>query len=290
MTDSDFSAEDSKVLTPTEVAQDWKEFRWGKRWNLSNIPRKPQPIEWIVNQIIPKRSLNMVYGLPGHAKTMVVLDICMCAAAGAPWLRRNEFWTEEAKVLWMDLDSGRDVMNERLVAMHRVHGNKDMSFDYYSFPVRGLNLSKYEDTEDTIQLIKELGSTLVVFDTFKRVAGDKDENSSDIDLVLGAMRRIISETGCSVIAIHHANKGSGEGQTRMRGSTAIAGGVDNGYFIEYIEEAGSQARFSFRHEKARRGSPIRPFEFRIESERDKRGATVKLYCKMFETSKGFVGG
>jgi RecA-family ATPase len=270
--------------------EDWMAYRFGKMWTLDTIPKKAQPIDWIVYQMLPRRSLAMFYGLPGHAKSLIVMDMCMCAAAGKPWLGRGEFWTKKSKILWMDVDQGSDVMNERLIAMHAVHGVPDMVFNYYSFPTRGLNLSRYEDVEDVIKLVKELGSEVVVFDTFKRVAGDISENSSDIDLVLGAFRRVMSETGCSVIAIHHANKGDGEGQTRMRGSTAIAGGVDNGFFVEYIKEVTGPARFQVTHEKFRRTEPVRPFEFRIESKKDKQGATVQLNCSMFETAKGFVGG
>ncbi len=279
-----------KVLTPDGGVPDWKAYRFGKLWSLGTIPKTPIPMEWAVHQIIPKRSLSLFYGAPGHAKSLVVMDMCMCVASGKEWLGRKEFWTAKSKVLWLDLDMGTDAMNERLVAMNAVHGAPGAVFNYYSFPTRGLNLSKYEDVEDLINLVLELGSEIVVVDTFKRVAGDCDENSSAIDLVLGAMRRVISETGCAIIAIHHSNKNvGGAGQTRIRGSTAIAGGIDCGYHIEYVEEADAQARFSLKQEKARRGTPVRPFEFRIESKKSKAGATTELSCKMFEVAKPFVG-
>jgi hypothetical protein len=48
-----------------------------------------------------------------------------------------------------------------------------------------------------------------------------DENSADMSLVMEALERVARDTGCTVVALHHAGKGSNGRPVTGRGSSAI---------------------------------------------------------------------
>ncbi len=51
---------------------------------LKEIAELP-PVTWLVNGLIPKQSLAMIYGEPGGGKTFTALDIALTVAHGAQW-------------------------------------------------------------------------------------------------------------------------------------------------------------------------------------------------------------
>ena len=58
-----------------------------ERFAVESIPAfnsKPMPT-WIVQNVLPRAQLCVLYGAPGSGKSFTALDIVMCVARGTPW-------------------------------------------------------------------------------------------------------------------------------------------------------------------------------------------------------------
>src|SRR3972149_12168612 len=75
---------------------------------------------YVVKPLLVLPSLNLFYGIPGSLKTNVLMDLAVCLSLGRQWLKSSEgfegFKVEHLPVLWVDYDSGHDILHERFSA------------------------------------------------------------------------------------------------------------------------------------------------------------------------------
>ena len=93
----------------------------GDTWQLRTLKdaraTRP-PLQYIVPGI-SVGSLSIVYGAPGTLKSMLLADLCVCVAMGAPWLSPlpgesgSGLSTLQVPVMWLDFDNGRRRTDER---------------------------------------------------------------------------------------------------------------------------------------------------------------------------------
>lgn len=218
---------------------------------------KPKPREWLVQDVVECEKLTMLVGPPGSYKSLLAMDLAFAVASGSPWLPSGKngfavsidgaefkqltpFKTKQADVLWIDLDQGSDEMARRMWALRKEYSTiKNTSFRYSNMP--NLNLA---DGASLDWIVREVGSArLLVIDTFRRTfPWEMDENSSSVDQILKALRQVVRATNVSVLLLHHTNKGSRKAiQDNIRGSIAIAGGLDRAFLITKEEDAGDNA-------------------------------------------------
>ncbi|HAS6762870.1 TPA: AAA family ATPase [Vibrio parahaemolyticus] len=79
------------------------------------------------------------------------------------------------------------------------------------------------------------GKRLMVLDTLRRFHIEDENVSGPMSQVIGRMEAIATETGCSIVFLHHSNKGSviggGDQQQSSRGSSVL---VDNIRWQSYL--------------------------------------------------------
>ena len=63
------------------------------------------PVEWIVNGLIYRKSVTVLYGDGGTKKTWSAMHLAACVASGAPW---GDFQTVRQRVLFIDEENGED--------------------------------------------------------------------------------------------------------------------------------------------------------------------------------------
>ena len=82
-----------------------------------------------------------------------------------------------------------------------------------------------------------LGLELLVVDSFNAASPEADENDARSALMLQHAGRFANATGCTVIFIHHARKGSGgDRRESVRGSTAIFAACDRVFEFDELEK------------------------------------------------------
>lgn len=220
--------------------------------------------EWLVPSVIPLRALSCIYGSTGTTKTFLALDLVAACAAGQSWLTLN---TRPSKAIYIAFEGN---LRDRVAAVAQKRRMSQADLDSIRWVDASLiNLCTEVHREALRQAVGEIvgrwpqdAPVLVVIDTLAASMAGGDENSSvGMGVVVGALRGLITEFGCTVLLIHHTGKDSSRG---MRGNSLLECGVDAVLALRKCESRRSQdtpyKRFCMTGEKLRDGDS----GFRIE--------------------------
>lgn len=232
----------------------------------------------IVEKIAPVASVILWYGAPGHLKSNLVFDMAFSVASGYSWLSglpgKGEcagFAVSKSPVLWVDVDNGEDVICERLAAFARARGVVDVPFFWISFPTPALSAA--QGLENLIACAKKIKPGLMVFDNLLRIAGVRDENSSEMDAAMFNLRLLAEKSRASIQVIHHRNKRleNGRDGNSIRGHSSIEAGIDNAFLVQREDNSDI---VTVKNVKSRR-RPVDLFSALWTYENDDDGETLK---------------
>lgn len=242
---------------------------------------KPQPqIQWLIENLIIKKSISTVFGKAGAKKTYSMLDLGVCAATGEDWL---DFKTKQCPVLIVDEESGKDRMLRRLHETMHGHQVKAGQTKIKFVSLSALRLLEPLEQNELLVLVLKTGAKLVIIDALVDVLIGGDENSStDMQTLFQGLRRIADVTGAAFIVIHHTNRAD-----KYRGSSAMPGAID---LMLKVESKDDSPNIDFESEKTR---DIEPTQFAAVAHFD--NGTFKLTSSSpkpkqehFSTSESFV--
>ena len=196
-----------------------------------------EPVEWLVQGVIPQRSFVALYAPPASFKSFVALDIAECIATGRPFLG-NQI-SKRGAVLYI-AGEGHGGIGTRIKALKIHHGTPEGTPVY--FLRRQVNLrSSQTDLKDLVAAIDDLKAIheihfeMIIIDTLARAFGGGNENASeDMGAFITAAGAIQGKYECSLLVVHHAGKDATKG---LRGHSSLLGAVDTELEIIRIEGA-----------------------------------------------------
>jgi hypothetical protein len=196
-----------------------------------------EPVEWLVQGVIPQRSFVALYAPPASFKSFVALDIAECIATGRAFLG-NQI-SKQGAVLYI-AGEGHGGIGTRIKALKIHHGTPEGTPVY--FLRRQVNLrSSQTDLKDLVQAIddlkamNEINFEMIIIDTLARAFGGGNENASeDMGAFITAAGAIQGKYECSLLVVHHAGKDATKG---LRGHSSLLGAVDTELEIIRIEGA-----------------------------------------------------
>lgn len=158
--------------------------RLTERWEVLGIEELLQPprrAEYLIDGLLRKPSLSCWYGPPGDLKSMLLMDLAVCAASGQDWLaplpnvsQGGGFHVQQGPVLWLDMDNGPDRLKERFGALCRARGITNAPIYAISLPRPVFDASKPEEADLLAAQVKRLGAVLLVVDNLGTVSGGRD--------------------------------------------------------------------------------------------------------------------
>jgi hypothetical protein len=187
---------------------------------------KDEPVEWLVESIIPKRSFVALFAPPASWKSFIALDLAEAIATGRDWMGYKI--PKKGAVLFIS-GEGHGGMGARVKAC-KIQNNSPDGANLYVIRAQINIRSSQEDFDALINAINELIAQidepleLIILDTLMRMSGGNfNENSSE------DMGGFISQTGklqqiynCALMVIHH----SGKHIKGLRGHSSLLGAVD----------------------------------------------------------------
>lgn len=196
-----------------------------------------EPVEWLIEGVIPKKAFVALYAPPASFKSFVALDIAECIATGREFLTKTV--KHQGAVLYI-AGEGHGGIGARIKAMKKHHSTPAGAPVF--FLRKQINLrSSATDIQDLIQAVDDIQAThdinfeLVVIDTLARAFGGGNENASeDMGAFITAAGAIQGRYNCALLVVHHAGKDATKG---LRGHSSLLGAVDTELEIIRIEDA-----------------------------------------------------
>lgn len=212
------------------AAQDNRSF---KKYSLLDLMEMPEK-EWLVDNVIGKKDIGMVFGPPEAGKTFAVIDMAICCNLGINCADR--FQVEKPLTVAYCAGEGVSGLKSRFesaLKKHKTCADSLKNFIFFSTMPQLYSGTK-NNTADSIEtFIREYELDLSIgkaapldilfIDTLHTATVGADENSSkDMGTVLHSCRLASNKLRCAVILVHHTDKpGNAE-----RGSSALRGAMD----------------------------------------------------------------
>ncbi|WP_298207443.1 AAA family ATPase [Ferrimicrobium sp.] len=168
--------------------------------------RKP---DWLLKGWLMKGCLHMIAGRPGCGKSTVLAALVAGLSHGRGPLGDA---IEPRHIRWLSVEEHEDIVTARLYVSGAAPANaKNLSTD-----VGPLSLPR-----DMATLKEEMGGLdLLVIDGLGYSVGGRSESYQAVGELLAGLASIAAETGCAIIGIAHAPKGTGNSDAPVIGSTA----------------------------------------------------------------------
>ena len=196
-----------------------------------------EPVEWLINGVIPQKSFVALYAPPASFKSFIALDIAECIATGRAFLG-NEI-TRKGAVLYI-AGEGHGGIGSRIKALKTHHNTPENTPVYFLRRQVNLRSSKTDlqslvDAIDDLKAINDINFELIIIDTLARAFGGGNENASeDMGAFITAAGAIQGRYECGLLVVHHAGKDATKG---LRGHSSLLGAVDTELEIIRIEGA-----------------------------------------------------
>lgn len=211
------------------------------------------PEQWLAAGLIPAGAITMLSGDGGAYKSYILLHLAACLSTGQLFL--NHFEVQKTAVLIVDEENGPALLQKRLRTML-----DDSTGSIYNICDSGFVFN--DNAVDKLIVFaksKEIG--VIIFDSYVRMLGNADENSSrDTAQIFKSIRRI-REAGIATIIIHHNRKQSDRNfgvAQNMRGSSDLRNAPD--YHIG-ISSKGQEIQIE--QSKARATKPLPKFTVKV---------------------------
>jgi len=185
-----------------------------------------EPVEWLIDNVLPKKAFCALYGPPGSYKSFVALDIAEAVATGRPWMGRE---VQAAGAVLYICGEGFGGIGARIKAC-KMHNKTQAGAEIYVIRAAINMRSSAEDFNLLVASIKDLMEKsgvqfeLVQIDTLARAFGGGNENNSeDMGAFIHNAGRIQRMLGCAMMVLHHSGKDATKG---LRGHSSLLGAVD----------------------------------------------------------------
>lgn len=185
-----------------------------------------EPVEWLIQDVLPRNSFSALYGSPGSYKSFVALDIAEAVATGRTWMGHEV--TQPGAVLYI-AGEGFGGIGARIKAC-KMHNATAAGAEIYVIRA-ALNLRSSENDFDLLMasiddLVQRTDAKfeLVQIDTLARAfGGGQENNSEDMGAFIHNLGRIQRKLQCATMVLHHSGKDATKG---LRGHSSLLGAVD----------------------------------------------------------------
>lgn len=177
-----------------------------------------KPMEWLVQELLPKAEMAVVYGESGSGKSFLVLDLCAAITRGILW---RGLKARPGSVVYAAAE-GASGLRGRLRAYAQAHGVPLSALPAVISDVPNF-LAPDEIAASAKQILKWGRPDLIVVDTLSASTPGGNENSGeDMGLVVAHCKFLHRKTGALVLLVHHSGKDAAKGARGWSGLKAAA--------------------------------------------------------------------
>ena len=177
--------------------------------------------EWLVDGVIPKRGVGVIFGASQSFKSFVAMHMSLCAARKLSWASRP---VEFAPVVYIGAEGYEAIWLREAAKI----GAEPPTAIEFALVAAAPNLGRTDgDLPALIATIDSIGVVpgLVIVDTAAKVMSGADENNQGAAALLCNGEALSRHYGCFVLLVHHTGWGD-DAQKRTRGWSGLPFGLD----------------------------------------------------------------
>ena len=181
----------------------------------------PKP-SYLIDQVLPEGIVTALGAYTGTGKSLVTLSMIKALLTKEPLWGKFKV-KKKGPVLLIDEETPESFLRDRLEKMNFME-----DFPLYFLHFQDVRLDSPGCLDTLKNKVREIKPLLIVIDSLIRVHRKKEDDATEMSIVMHALRGL-ANLGTTVLIIHHHKKGDGVINQRLRGSSDIPGGID----IEY---------------------------------------------------------
>lgn len=235
-----------------------------------------KPREMLLEPILAKQSLAMIYSKRGVGKTFFSLAVAHAVSTGGKFLNWNA--PRPRHVLFVDGELPATSLRDRLASImgfSRERGHAAIGSELLQLVTPDLQAGPMPDlaTPEGQVLIEDLlqGNDLVILDNLSALCRSGKENEAESWLPVQEWALRLRQQGLSILFIHHAGKG-GEQRGTSRREDLLDVVISLRHPSDYSAVEGLRCEVHFEKCRALLGADAEPFEVRLQT--DVTGALV----------------
>ncbi|MEK7466209.1 MAG: AAA family ATPase [Planctomycetota bacterium] len=185
------------------------------------------PLEWVVEPILAKGQVTMLYAGPKGAKSSLAAALALAVENGV-WPGGSFTIPAAGHVGLVNFEDGKKRIARRLMKYAGQIPGRKLPAIWGSENAPTFTLP--DDEAALIAWVKAEGFLLLIVDVIVYTTDVEDENSSaQMQPWCASMRRVADETGIAILLLHHKRKGEKGGSSvadMARGSSVLGGLAD----------------------------------------------------------------
>ncbi|BFT29912.1 hypothetical protein D210916BOD24_10880 [Alteromonas sp. D210916BOD_24] len=185
---------------------------------------------WLIKSYIPSGEVGLLFAPPESWKSFVALSMAFSVCTGQDWYGMK---VKQGAVFYV-CGEGLQGIADREIAW-RLANNNDQPIPNFASSKAAYNISNESSLDLLIEDIyafqqeADVPVEFIIIDTLARNFSGKENDNDDIGDFVGAMDRLKSEFGSTVLALHHPTKAD---PTKPRGASSLTAGMDFEYMIK----------------------------------------------------------
>lgn len=189
----------------------------------SELLRTPEPLTWLISDLLLPASTSMIIGDPAAGKSLLVIDWAACISLGRSWQGRK---TAAGAVVYL-AGEGHHGIARRLKAWS-LHHAVELDAAPLLVSSGGTGINEPARFKEVVEAIDHAALTygtpaLVVIDTLHRFLAGDENSAADTAGYFQAVDALRNRYGAHVMTVHHSGHGD---KGRARGSSSLRGAVD----------------------------------------------------------------
>ena len=172
--------------------------------------------QWLVPELVPCRSVTLLYGDGGTGKSLLAQQLAVCVAIGSRWLGRD---TAAGKAVFLSAEDEKDELHRRLadIARHEAVEFADMDkLTLRSLAGEDALLARAEGPSSPLvpsalcdeldALLGDLQPALLVLDTLADLFPGNENDKAQVRQFMGILKGLAIRHDCALVVLAHPSR------------------------------------------------------------------------------------
>ena len=165
-------------------------------------------VEFLVDELVVKNSLNLIVGDPGSFKSWFYLYLIYCIVSNK--LVLGKYKVSPVNVLIIDVDDSLSLTRKR---MEHIKFSESSNKKVYTWTEQKFKIIDHKNKtilNALSEFVKEKNIGLIVLDTLRQIHDGDENDSKEMGEVMTTLKKFAEEHNCAFILVHHKRKSGGK--------------------------------------------------------------------------------